>query len=330
MERLKIFAGSSCPELGREVCRQLGVPLYPTKIYHYRTGCFETALEENVRGCRVFILQTSIPDPNLLHTHLWELFELVNAARKASAAEVTVVMPYVSYARSDKKWRGRMGIAATILAAFLERAGIDRMVGIDFHSPAFEDSFDPRTVVDDLTARPLIVKYLAGKFREEGVSKEEVLVLPGDTGHYDEAKKIANLLGVSVGNVKKRRIDRDRVEIEAIEGYFEDAILVVIDDELCTGGTARAVINFIEKLGGAKNAFLVFTHALCQGEAVANLSHPLIKEIAVTDTVPLPQEIKKVLPITLISVAPLLASAIKEIYEQGSVSKLFKMDPIDY
>lgn len=319
LKRLRIFSGSSHPQLAKEICKILGVPLSLTETYHYRTGCFEIGLNDNVRGCHVFLIQTSLPDENLLHRHLWELFLMINAAKKASAAEITVVMPYISYARSDKKWRGRMPIAGKLLSSFLEKAGMDRMVTIDLHSAQIEGFFDTETIVDHLRALPLIANHLMHK----GLNQKNALLLPGDEGFHKRAEDLGNRLGIPVGSVEKIRLADERVKIQAIKGKLRGKRIIIVDDEICTAGTVREIVEKSSKLG-AKSIIVAATHGLFQGKAIENLTHPLIKEILVTDTIPIGEEIQNKLPLTIISVAPLLGSAIREIYTQGSVSSLFK------
>ena len=327
MDRLKIFAGSSCKELGEAVGDKLGIKLSPTKIYHYQTGCFEVALEDNVRGCKVFLLQSSLPNENALHRHIWELFQMINAAKKASAKEITVVIPYLSYARSDKKWRSRMSIAGKLFAAMLEKAGMDRIIGIDFHSPEFQGFFDTDTIVDHLPTLPLLAQYL----REKSFSPKKTLILPGDGGFYEEAKELGARLSLPVGSVIKKRVDSNTVRIEEIDGKVKGKNVIIADDEICTAGTTSTLSQKVHRLG-ATSIIIVTTHGLFQGKAIPRLQHPWITEIIVTDTIPLSQEkLRKTgLPIKVVSIVPLLATAIREIYIDGSVSRLFHLEPENY
>lgn len=318
MDRLRIFSGSSYPELGESVAECLGIAPSPIKVHPYKNGCFEVVLGENVRGCHVFLIQTSLPDPQLLHYHLFELLQMVNAAFKASAKEITVVMPHLSYARSDKKWTGRMPIVATLLAAILRQAGMRRMVGVDFHSPQFESSFSTLTVVDHLRTLPLIGHHL----KEKGLSKQEAFILPGDEGFHKRAESLGELLGLEVGSVEKTRLGPEEVAISAISGEVENKKVIVFDDEICTASTMAEITRQLQQKQ-VRGIIVVATHALFQGKAKENLSSPLVEEVVVTDTVPIPSSLKEELPLSVIPVAPLLAQAIREIYEEGSVSKLF-------
>jgi ribose-phosphate pyrophosphokinase len=324
MERLKIFTGSSYPELAEGICDNLGVALSPTQVNHYNNGCFEVILGDNVRGCSVFLIQTSLPNSHLLHYHLFELEQMINAAHKSSAREVTVVMPHFSYARSDRKWTGRMPIVVTLLAEHFKTAGMKRMLGMDFHSPQVESAFSTLTVVDHLEAFPLFVRYL----RNKRLAKEKSIILPGDEGFHKKAERLGQCLGIKVGSVEKTRLDAERVKIGAIHGRLKGKHVIVYDDEILTAGTMAEIIRRIERKG-ALGVIIVATHALFQGRAIENLASPVIEEIVVTDTVPISPEAREKLPLTVISVAPLLAKAIREIYEGGSVSKLFQVPEED-
>jgi len=317
LERLKIFAGSSCPELAERICNRIGISLSPTEIKSYSNGCFEVILNENIRGCKVFLIQTSIPDNQELHWQIWELLEMVNAAQKASAKEVNVVMLYISYARSDKKWTAHMPIAGKLFVNFLEAAGMHRFVGVDFHSPQFEGFFGPLTLVDRLSAQPLIVNFL----REEDLSR--AILLPGDDGASKKAKALSEKVKIFCGNVKKRRISDTKVVIDSIEGNVREKDVFVIDDEICGATTARELGKKLRELG-AKTITFIATHGLFTGNAIENLqSIEILKRVVVTSTVPIRKEVKEKLPIKVIDIAPLLADVILEIYKEGSVSRFF-------
>jgi ribose-phosphate pyrophosphokinase len=320
MNRLKIFSGSSYPELAESICRELGIKLSPIKKELYLNGCFEIILEDNVRGCSVFIIQTSLPDPALLHQHIFETFQMINAAYKASAKEVTLVMPHFSYARSDKKWTGRMPIVLTLLASFFAEAGMKRIVGVEFHSPQGQSAFSTRTIVDHLETLSLFFHY----FKEKNLNRDNAIILPGDEGFHKRAEKLGSLLQVPVGSVEKTRVSGEKVRISSIHGPIAHRKVIVFDDEILTGGTMKEIVErAVEK--EAKSITLVATHALFKGKAIENLSSPHIEEIVVTDTVPIPKEFKDRLPLVVLPIAPLLASAIREIYKEGSLSKLFQL-----
>jgi len=237
------FANSSCQELGRRIASELGVELAPYTVHSYSNGCFEVELEPNVRGRQVFFLFTSLPNKYKLHWQIFELFEMVNAAKKASASEITVAMPHISYARSDKKWTGRLAIAGKVLVACLEKLGIDRFLGLDLHSPQFELAFDVETKVDHLRTLPSIARF----FREEDLYPEDSVLLPGDESYHKPAEEFGELLKVDVGTLEKTRIDDKNVRIGKISGDVEGKTVLLVDDGLATGATMRAAVSALRE-----------------------------------------------------------------------------------
>lgn len=322
MHRLKLFSGSSHPKLAERIGRELMKDLSSMKTENYRTGCFQVILESNMRGKHAFLLQTSVANKGDLHTHLWELGEMVWAAENSSAQEVTVITPFCSYALSDHPTTGRMSIAGKVFVTFLEKMGMDRFVGIGFHSPQFAGFFDNETQVDPLPGLPLMIE----KLKEKKFEGEEVLVLPGDEGTQDEAETLAEVLDLDVGGVTKTRLEDETPKIVNIKGEVKEKVIMVYDDLICSGGTCRAIAEKLEEMG-AKEMCLVSTHAALTEKSVENLNHPLIKEIITTDTVSVKEEIRKALPLTIYTVAPYLAAGIREIHEEGSVSKLHEIPP---
>ncbi len=319
MKNLKIFSGSSHPNLAERICKNLGVKLSKINIQKYGTGCFEIVLGENVRGCKVFIIQTSIPDFNTLHWQLWELFEMIQAASKASALEVNVVFLYNSYARSDRKWTGRMPITGKILAEFLEAVGIDRYLGVELHSE-YEGFFSSKTKIDHLRIYPLIIDFLKTK----NLSKS--FILPADHGARKRFTPVFDKLNLPCGDVKKRRIGPNKVIIDSIEGDIEGKDIFLLDDEICEATTVMEIGKVLEKMK-AKSLTIIAAHGLFTGRAVENLRClKILKQVAITDTVPVKDEIKKQLPIVILPIDKLIARAIKEIYQQGSVSQLFQIN----
>ncbi len=316
----QIFATPSCHELVDRMCRKhMSIDMAPRLKHRYHNGCFEAQLGENVRNRHVFVVHTSMPDEAVLHAEIWELLQLVNAARKSSAREVTAVIPYLSYARSDKKWGGRMPIAGTLYARYLEDAGADRVVCIDLHSPQFQSAFDTKTIVDHLETLPMFARYL-----EERRFENETVILPGDEGFHKVADELAGSLRLKAGSVEKTRVDAQTVKIGAIHGDVAGKTVIIADDEILTAGTMSAVAETAMEQG-AHEVIVVATHALFQGNAAANLSQPYIKEIIITDTVPLADSVREQLPVTVLSIDHLLSEAIKAILMGGSVSRLLKM-----
>ena len=270
-----IFSGKSHPELAEGVCQELGIKLSPTRIQDYSTGCSEVFLEEDVNGKTVFLLQTSLPESAVLHRDIWDLLQMVNAAKTCKAKEIIAVMPYVSYARSDKIDFPGMGIGVELLTRLLERSGITGFMGVDFHSDGIEKFFSVK--VYKLSALDLISEALKER------DLKNVIILPGDEGAFDKAFVLAEGLGVEVGQVEKERVSDSEVKIKVTAGEI-----------------------------GGKDV-VIFDHGLFAGNAVNSFKEiKKLKEIIVTDTIPQKEETKRNLPLKILSVDKLLADKIKK------------------
>jgi len=311
LEKIKIFSGKSCPELAEKICQQLGTSLSPLKIKEYANGCFEVIIKDDVRNKIVFLIQTSVPNPRYLHENLWELFQMTSAAFESGAKEIIVVIPYVSYARSDKIYTPGMTISGELLVKLLEASGMTRFIGIDFHSKEFEEFFSKKTKVYHLSALPLIVRYLKTK------NLENVTLLPGDKGAQKRTSLLAEKLDVPVGSVEKTRISDTKAKIEKISGNITGRDIVLFDDEISpVATTVRTLAKELDKYG-AKDLTVAVTHASITQETVRRLRKiKILKEIIITDTVPIPEKIRKSLPLTVLSVTELLVTTIKTISEE--------------
>lgn len=309
MEKIKIFSGSSHPELAEEICRKLNIKLSPIIVQEYANGCFEVILREEVEGRTVFLIQTSLPET--LHRDLWELLQMVSAAKENGASEIIVVMPYCSYARSDKIHAPGMTINAKLLVKLLETSGMKRFVGIDFHSKAFEKLFPEDVEVCHLSALYLIAGYLKTKSLLDGI------LLPGDEGNLNKAILLAQKLDLPVGVTRKKRIDDKNVVIEDITGEIIGNEVIVFDDEISPVATTLKALAKELKKRGAKSITVAVTHASFAQETVRSLQEfRILREIVVTDTVPIPEEAKRLLPLRVLSVAGLIAEKIREISEE--------------
>lgn len=328
---LRLFVGTSVPDLGNAVCEELGISPSRWKLIPeegsknwYSNGCFELELKENCRGRHVFIMQTSLPDVYTLHTQLFELFQLVMAAKKAVAGKVTVIMPYFSYARSDKK-SGRMPLMAKMIPAFLEALKTDMFFGINFHSDQNELAFNIDTPVDAPTIFPHLIEHL----KDLGWKDTDAIVLPGDQGSLEIAKDVGRALHLRVGLVVKDRRSDNEVRIESIEGDLKDRPVLIVDDEICGATTAREVAKESVSRGAKEEITVVTAHALFTGNAIKKLQYPPIKKVIVSDTVPAYQRIDPdSLNLEVVTIAPFLARAVREINKgSGSVSKLYEIPP---
>ncbi len=303
MEDFLIFSGKSHPELAEKVCRQLGIKLSPIRIQEYSTGCSEVFLEDNVKGKAVFLFQTSLPESAVLHKDIWDLLQMVNAAKTCGAKEIIAVMPYVSYARSDKIDFPGMGIGVELLAKLLERSGITGFMGVDFHSDEIEKLFSVK--VYRLSALDLISEALKER------DLKNVIILPGDEGVLDRASVLAERLGVPVGQVEKERMSDSEVKIKVTAGEIDGKNVVIFDDEIATGGTLKTLSKEIEER--VNSISFAITHGLFSGNAVNSFREiKKLKEIIVTDTIPQKEETKESLPLKILSVDKLLADKIKK------------------
>jgi ribose-phosphate pyrophosphokinase len=308
---IAIFGGSAHPTLALEICEHLGVPLYPTGIERFSNDCLAVHLQANCRECDVFLVQPLVPP---VQEHLVELLLMLDAARGASAARTTAVIPHYAYARSDKKDAPRISIGGRLVADLLAVAGANRVLTMTLHSAQVHGFFS--VPVDHLNALNVLARY----FRSRDL-RDTVVVSP-DFGNAKSATAFARMLGLPVAAGNKQRLADDHVVIESIIGDVAGRNVIVIDDEIANGGTILALLRRLRE-HGVTRIVIACTHGLFTGQAIERLSsQPDIEEIVTTNTVPLPAE--KCLPrMTVLSIAPLLAEAIKRIHVGESVSSLF-------
>jgi ribose-phosphate pyrophosphokinase len=311
MNRIVVFSGHAHPDLARALCSRLEVPLSPSTTTTFSNDCLGVQLEANCRQADVFIVQPLVPP---VQNHLMELLLMLDAARGASAARITAVIPYFAYARSDKKDAPRISIAARLVADLLVAAGASRVLAMTLHSPQVHGFFS--VPVDHMNA----LKVLAQHFGRQQF-KNTVVVSP-DLGNAKAASHFARSLGLPMAAGSKKRLSDDRVVIDTLVGDVDGKNVIVLDDEIANGGTITEVLIRLRERG-VKNISVVCTHGLFTGPAIAHLgSQPDIVEIVTTDTVPVPPE-KRLPNMKILSIAPLLAEAIRRIHVGESVSVLF-------
>jgi ribose-phosphate pyrophosphokinase len=311
MNRIVVFSGNAHAGLANAICRRLQGRLRPATITRFSNGCLGVQLEANCREADVFIIQPLVPP---VQEHLMELLLMLDAARGASAARITAVIPHYAYARSDKKDAPRISIAARLVADLLATAGASRVLTMTLHSPQVHGFFS--VPVDHMNA----LKVLAAHFRSQPL-KNTVVVSP-DLGNAKAASHFARMLRLPVAAGSKKRVSDDRVVIDALVGDVDGKNVIVLDDEIANGGT---MVEVLEKLRErhVKRIAVACTHGLFTGKAISRLrAQPDIAEIVTTDTVPLTDE-KRLPNMTVLSVAPLLADAIRRIHVGKSVSGLF-------
>lgn len=307
---LKILCGTANPRLGEEIARTLGVELASATVTRFADGEIFVRIDENIRGNDVFIVQpTNPPSDNIM-----ELVLLIDAARRASAARITCVMPYYGYSRQDRKDQPRVAIGAKLLANMIVTAGADRVVGLDFHQHQLQGFFD--VPVDHLYAAPVFVSH----FRKKDLG-EPVIVAP-DVGSAKMARGFAKRLNGSLAIIDKRRPKANVSEVVNVVGEVEGKHCILADDMIDTAGTVSEAARALKNLG-ALDIFVCATHALLSGPAVDRLSNAPIKEVVVTDSIMIP-EAKRFPQLMVLSVGELLGKAVRYIHSEQSVSSLFE------
>ncbi len=311
MREITIFSGSAHPELAQEVCDCLDVPLSPVNMQRFSNDCLYTQLKANCRESDVFLIQ---PLVSPVQDHLMELFLMLDAARGASAARTTAIIPYYAYARSDKKDAPRISIAGRLVADLLVTAGANRVLVMTLHAAQVHGFFSVPT--DHLNA----LNELAHYFRQRDLSN--TVVVSPDLGNAKSASHFARLLKLPVAAGSKQRVDDKNVVIDTIVGDVERKDVIVIDDEIANGGTIMEILQRLREHHVGRIT-IVCTHGIFSDKAIARLRDQSdIAEIVTTNTVPQPPE-KRLPNMTVLSIAPLLAEAIQRIHNGESVSSLF-------
>jgi ribose-phosphate pyrophosphokinase len=313
---LMFFSGRAYPELAEEVASHLGVEITPTKLTDFANGEIYARYLESVRGCDAFVIQSHTAPIN---KWIMEQLIMVDALKRASAKRITVVMPFFGYARQDKKGRGREPITARLMADLFRAAGADRLMSVDLHTSQIQGFFDGP--VDHLFALPVLSGYLGGKF-----DPERTTIVSPDTGRVRLAERWADQLGTPVAFIHKRR-DLDvanQVKVFEVVGQVKGRTCVLIDERIDTGGTiCKAADALYEQ--GAVDVVAAATHAVFSGPAVDRLKNSAISEVVVTNTLPIPEE-NRFDKLTVLSIAPMIARAITEVFTNGSVTSLFEGD----
>ncbi|GID27394.1 ribose-phosphate diphosphokinase [Paractinoplanes brasiliensis] len=311
MRDIAVFSGSAHPDLAAEICDHLGVPLLPTRTSRFANDCIEVQLQANCRERDVFLIQPLVPP---VQENLVELLFMLDAARGASAGRITVVLPHYAYARSDKKDAPRISIGGRLVADLLTTAGADRVLAMTLHSPQVHGFFN--IPVDHLHA----LQELARHFR--GYDLSNTVVVSPDLGNAKEAAAFARLLGVGVAAGAKQRFADDKVVISTIIGEVADRDVIVLDDEIAKGSTVFELLDRLRERN-VRSVRVACTHGLFAANAVQRLSEEKeIEEIVCTNTVPVPAG-GRTDKLTILSVAPALAEAMRRIHNGESVSALF-------
>lgn len=308
---MRLFAGSSNPQLAEEISKELKLPLGEAVVSRFSDGEIRVQLNENVRGMDVFVLQ-SASDP--VNTHIMEMLIMIDALRRSSAQRISAVIPYYGYARQDRKDQPRVPITAKLVADLITTAGAERVLTIDLHAGQIQGFFN--IPVDHLYATPVLLDY----FRHAGL-KQPVVVSP-DAGGVERARAFAKRLRARLAIIDKRREGPNAAKLMNIIGDVAKHDVIIIDDMIDTAGTITQGAAALRKKG-ALRIVACCSHPVLSGPALERLNASDIDEVVVTNTIPLNGKQKSCKKLKVLSVAPLLAEAIKRIHEERSVSSLF-------
>lgn len=307
---LKVFSLNSNKELAEQIAKHIGVGLGKCSVDRFSDGEVQINIEESIRGCDVFIIQsTSFP----VNEHIMELLIMIDALKRASAKTINIVIPYYGYARQDRKARSREPITSKLVANLLETAGATRVITLDLHAPQIQGFFD--IPIDHLMGVPILSDY----FETKGL-KDIVIVSP-DHGGVTCARKMADRLKAPIAIIDKRRPRPNVSEVMNIIGNIEGKTAILIDDIIDTAGTITLAANALVE-NGASEVYACCTHPVLSGPAIERIQNSNIKELVVTNSIVLPEE-KKIDKVHELSVAPLIGEAIIRVYEEESVSVLF-------
>jgi ribose-phosphate pyrophosphokinase len=310
---MMLFCGRAFPELGREIGDYLGIQPTPTTLFDFANGEIFVRFLESVRGCDAFVLQSHTSPIN---QWIMEQLIMVDALKRASAKRITVVTPFFGYARQDKKSRGREPISARLMADLFQTAGADRLMAVDLHTAQIQGFFDGP--VDHLFALPILASYLEGK-----LDLSEVTVVAPDAGRVRVCERWTDRLGCPLAIIHKRR-DPDvanQVKVLEVVGKVAGRTCILVDDMIDTGATIANAAEILFAQGAAQ-VIVTATHGVLSGNAVDLLKNSAVSEVIVTNTLPIQPE-KQFDKLTVLSIAPLIARAITEVFSQGSVTSLF-------
>lgn len=313
-KNIKVFTGNSHPELANEIAKILGVPMGASKVSTFSDGEISVDINETVRGADVFIVQSTCSPVN---NNLMELLIMIDAFKRASAGRINAVIPYYGYARQDRKAKSRDPITAKLVADLLTAAGADRVLTMDLHASQIQGYFN--IPVDHLMGAPILAKH----FVKKGLAdQDDVVVVSPDLGSVTRARKFADRLHAPIAIIDKRRPKANVSEIMNIIGEVEGKKCILIDDMIDTAGTIANAANALKDLG-ATAVYACCTHGVLSGPAFERINNSAIEELVMLNTITLPENVETD-KIMSLSVAPIFAEAIKRIYDDEPISKLFE------
>ena len=312
-KQMMLFSGRANPGLAQEVAAQLGTELVPTSAYDFANGEIYVRFEESVRGSDAFVIQSHTSPIN---EHIMEHLLMVDALKRASAKRITVIAPSFPYARQDKKHKGREPISARLVADLFKTAGADRLMSVDLHTAQIQGFFDGP--VDHLWAMPVLAEYVSNR-----VDRHRLTVVSPDAGRVRVADLWSDKLGAPLAIIHKRRDPSvpNQVKVHEVVGQVEGRTCLLVDDMIDTAGTIAQAAEALRD-NGAADVIVAATHAILSGPAVDRLKNSPISEVIVTNTLPIPAD-RRFPQLTVLSIAPLIARAIMEVFDDGSVTSLF-------
>ena len=311
---IKIISGNSNKLFAESICRNIGLRLSNTDVETFSDGEISVSLHETVRGSDVFIVQSTCYPVN---DNLMEMLILVDACKRASASRITVVMPYFGYARQDRKAKSRDPISAKLVANLITSAGADRVLTMDLHAAQIQGFFD--IPVDNLLGGPLFADYFQKKFKDA----TDVMVVSPDVGSVARARTFAKKMGMGLAIIDKRREKANQVEVMNIIGEVEDMRIILFDDIVDTAGSFCEAVKALEEIGGVREIYGCASHGVLSGKAIERIENCNIKELVITDTIPYRGE-TQCSKIKYLTAAPLFAEAIERIFQEVSISTLFR------
>ncbi len=310
--KLKVFSLNSNEALAQEVAEEIGCELGKATVNRFSDGEVQISIDESIRGCDVFIIQSTSEPVN---DNLMELLIMTDAVRRASARTINIVMPYYGYARQDRKARSREPITAKLVANLIETTGADRVIAVDLHATQIQGFFD--IPIDHLVAEPILTEYFQGK----GLGGDDLVIVSPDHGGVTRARKMADRMKSPIAIIDKRRPKPNVAEVMNIVGEVEGKTAILIDDIIDTAGTITIAAEALIE-NGAKKVYACCTHPVLSGPAIERIDNSSIEELVITNSIALPEE-KRSPKIKQLSIASLLANAIVRVFEQKSVSTLF-------
>jgi len=308
---LRVFYGTSHPDLSKKICKILDLKDGDIKISRFAGGEIYARIQENVRGQSAVIIQTCTENVN---GDLMELFIIIDAMKRSSAKSITAVIPHFGYARQDRKAASREPISARLVANLLETAGANRIIAMDLHSDQIQGFFN--IPVDTLTALPILANYLKEK------NLKDMIVVAPDTGRARVAKKLADRIGAKLAILHKVREEQHKSEVTHVVGDVKGKTVIITDDMIDTAGTITSGVSALQKEGCNPDIYVCATHGIFSGPAVERMTKAGFAEVIVTDSLPISKE-KQFKGLKILSVAELLGQAIKRNYENRSISSLF-------